>query len=310
MFIIMDNNFDLGLIKIPLSVFKELYESENNFKNETLEKKANELISNYKCFVSNYDAKSLWEKKKIIAAQKRGGGNKNNGSGNSNNSNNRTRPFVLLIDLNDDAKYKKEFTSFLNKLTDINKEVIYNKITLFIKILDENKLNTLFDILINFIKVSSNNIYIDVLYLFPENYINEHINNYCNEYLNNKDWMPNKEFIIDNKILYNNNNYDNYCKFVKIKKQSISILKALININKKLNKNNFFTVITNDISESIDLYIKDNQYKHITEFLLEQILLTLEYLNNETVVKKIKEYNLTDLDYSTKFKILKITEKL
>ena len=305
----MDNNFDLGLIKIPLSIFKEVYESHCDFNNETLEKKAQELISTYNCFISNYDAKSLWEKKKIIAAQKKHNKYNSNGSNNQGNLSTRTRPYVLLIDLNDDVKYKKEFTSFLNKLTDINKEVIYNKITLFIKILDENKLNSLFDILINFIKVSSNNIYIDVLYLFPDTYINYHIDNYCKSFINNKDWLPNKDFLIDNKILYNNNNYDNYCKFVKVKKQSISILNALININKRLDHNEFLTLIINDISESIDNYIQDNQFKHITEFLLDQIILILESLNNDTIIMKIKNYKLENLDYSTKFKILKITEK-
>lgn len=305
----MDNNFDLGLIKIPLSIFKEVYESHCDFNNETLEKKAQELVSTYNCFISNYDAKSLWEKKKIIAAQKKHNKYNSNGSNSQGNSSTRTRPYVLLIDLNDDVKYKKEFTSFLNKLTDINKEVIYNKITLFIKILDENKLNSLFDILINFIKVSSNNIYIDVLYLFPDTYINYHIDNYCKSFINNKDWLPNKDFLIDNKILYNNNNYDNYCKFVKVKKQSISILKALININKRLDHNEFLALIINDISESIDNYIQDNQFKHITEFLLDQIILILESLNNDTIIMKIKNYKLENLDYSTKFKILKITEK-
>jgi len=300
----MDNNFDLGTIKIPLSVFKEIYDKHNDFNNEGLNKKTKDLISNYNCFVSNYDAKSLWEKKKIIAAQKKT--NKNNGN---NNSNTRTRPFVLLIDLNDDIKYKKEFTSFLNKLTDINKETIYNKIILFIKVLDENKLNSLFDILLNFIKISSNNIYIDVLYLFPENYIDYHINNYCNSYLENKYWLPNEEFIIDNKILYNNNNYDNYCKFIKIKKQSISILKALININKKLDKEEFFDLIINDISNSIDIYIKNNNFKHITEFLLDEILLILEMSNNKKIINKIKNYDINNIDYSTKFKIMKIIEK-
>ena len=296
----MDNNFDLGIIKIPLSVFKEVYENHKDFNNEVLNKKAKDLINNYNCFVSNYDAKSLWEKKKIMAAQKK----------NSKvQSNNRTRPFVLLIDLNDEVKYKKEFTSFLNKLTDINKDTIYNKISLFIKVLDENKLNNLFDILINFIKVSSNNIYIDVLYLFPENYIDYHVTNYCNSYLNNKHWLPTDEFIIDNKKLYHNDNYDSYCKFVKVKKQSISVLKALININKRLDREEFFNLIIHDISEAVDGYLEDNQYKHISEFLLDEILLILELVNDKKIIDKIKNYDLSIFDYSTKFKIMKIIDK-
>jgi len=303
-----NNSFDLGIIKIPLSVFKEIYDNHTNFANEGLERKANELISNYNCFISNYDAKSLWEKKKIIASQKKN--NKYSSSSSYSSSNNhRRRPNVLLIDLDADVKYKKEFTAFLNKLTDINKEIIYNKITVFIKPFDEPKLNILFEILINFIKISSNNIYIDVLYLFPETFVNHQINNYSDNYLNKNEWIPNETFIIDNKILYNNDNYDNYCKFIKNKKQNISILKALIIINRKLNKDDFLKSISNNLSDTIDIYIQKNEYKHITEFLLDQILIILEYLNDIKIVDKIKSYKLEGLEYSTKFKLMKITEK-
>lgn len=302
-----NNNFDLGIIKIPLSIFKEIYDNHTNFTNESLEKKANELISNYNCFISNYDAKSLWEKKKIIASQKKN--NKYNQYSSLTANNQRRRPNVLLIDLDADVKYKKEFTSFLNKLTDINKEIIYNKITVFIKPFDEIKLNTLFEILINFIKLSSNIIYIDVLYLFPENFVNNQINNYTNNYLNKNEWIPNETFIIDNKILYNNDNYDNYCKFIKNKKQNISILKALIIINRKLNKDNFLKSISNNLSNTIDIYIQKNEYKHITEFLLDQLLIILENITDNKIIDKIKSYELEVLDYSTKFKLMKITEK-
>jgi len=214
---------DLGFIKISnLSVFKELYESENNFKNETLEKKANELISNYKCFVSNYDAKSLWEKKKIIAAQKSNKAAKN-----------RNKPRIILIDFSDEMKCKKEFISYLNKLTDINKEIIYNKISAFIKELNITILNSLFEVLLNFIKISSNNIYIDVLFLFDMEYIINNINNYFEIFINNKHWLP-TEIIMENKLLFNNDNYDKYCLYVKLKKHSLSIIKALMIIIKKL----------------------------------------------------------------------------
>ena len=247
------------------------------------------------------------KKKKIIASQKKN--NKYNQYSSLTANNQRRRPNVLLIDLDADVKYKKEFTSFLNKLTDINKEIIYNKITVFIKPFDETKLNTLFEILINFIKLSSNIIYIDVLYLFPENFVNNQINNYTNNYLNKNEWIPNETFIIDNKILYNNDNYDNYCKFIKNKKQNISILKALIIINRKLNKDNFLKSISNNLSNTIDIYIQKNEYKHITEFLLDQLLIILENITDNKIIDKIKSYELEGLDYSTKFKLMKITEK-
>ena len=294
----MDNN-DLGFIKISLNTFKEHYNKTYDFQNETLHKKANELINNYNCFVSNYDAKSLWEKKKIMANQKKVIKTTNN---------NRTRPFVVLIDLNDEMKYKKEFTSYLNKLTDINKITIYNKIKEFIKTINETKLNSLFDILINFIKISSNNIYIDVLYLFPENYIDYHINNYCFSYINNKEWFVLEEFLINNKILYNNDNYDSYCKFVKFKKQTLSILKALLNINKKLNRPDFPISLNIDILKMIDTYIENNNYKHIIEFLLDEILVIYENNKDSKIIDNLKKYNLDNMENSTKFKIMKILD--
>ena len=293
----MDNN-DLGFIKISLNTFKENYDKTYDFQNETLQKKANELVSNYNCFVSNYDAKSLWEKKKIMANQKK----------DVKTNNNRTRPFVVLIDLNDEMKYKKEFTSYLNKLTDINKTTIYNKIKEFIKSINETKLNSLFDILINFIKISSNNIYIDVLYLFPENYIDYHINNYCFSYINNKEWFVSDDFLINNKILYNNDNYDNYCKFVKFKKQTLSILKALLNINKKLNRPDFPISLNIDILKMIDIYIENNNYKHIVEFLLDEIMVIYENNKDSKIIDNLKKYNLDNMENSTKFKIMKILD--
>ena len=293
----MDNN-DLGFIKISLNTFKENYDKTYDFQNETLQKKANELVSNYNCFVSNYDAKNLWEKNKIMANQKKV----------VKTNNNRTRPFVVLIDLNDEMKYKKEFTSYLNKLTDINKTTIYNKIKEFIKSINETKLNALFDILINFIKISSNNIYIDVLYLFPENYIDYHINNYCFSYINNKEWFVSEDFLINNKILYNNDNYDNYCKFVKFKKQTLSILKALLNINKKLNRPDFPISLNIDILKMIDIYIENNNYKHIVEFLLDEIMVIYENNKDSKIIDNLKKYNLDNMENSTKFKIMKILD--
>ena len=43
--------------------------------------------------------------------------------------------------------------------------------------------------------------------------------------------------------------------------------------------------------------------------LLDQLLITFEYITDNKVINKIKNLNVESLDYSTKFKILKITEK-
>jgi hypothetical protein len=302
----MENN-DLGFIKISLYKFQEIYMNEEKKEslNENLEKKANELINNYNCFVSNYDAKSLWEKKKLIAQKK---------NIRPYNNNSRQRPRVILIDFNDESKCKKEFTSYLNKLTDVNKEVIYVKIKKFILELEEPVLNSLFDVIINFIKMSSNNIYIDVLYLFNDNFIKVNISNYCKSFINNKEWLS-EELKIENKILFHNSNYDKYCNYIKIKKNSISIIKALVIIlNKDDNKDNdFIIVLLDNIYKDIQFYLQEeqlNNYKHILELLLDELLLLIEYLPDMSIINNLKigiENN--NLDYSTKFKIIKILEK-
>ena len=293
---------DLGFIKIPLSKFNEIYNNKSDYNSDYLNKKANELISIYNCFVSNYDAKSLWEKKKMIAQKKN----------NSKVTNIRNKPRVLLIDFSDEMKCKKEFTSYLNKLTDVNKETIYNKISLFIKELNEDILKSLFEVLINFIKIASNNIYIDVLFLFDNNYINDNINTYISNFIINKEWLP-KEIIIDSKILFNNDNYDKYCSYVKLKKHSISIIKAIMIIIKKIDEssNNYYELLLSNIYDDLNFYIINNinnNNKHIIELLLDQLIILFDYNLNKDILNNLKNINLDNFEYSTKFKIQKILD--
>ncbi len=291
----MENN-DLGFIKFDLKTFKEIYEKNELDVNENLIKKANELISNYNCFISNYDAKSLWEKKKMMAQKK-------------NKPNIRNKPRVILIDFSDEMKCKKEFTSYLNKLTDVNKETIYNKIYNFIRELNDDVNNSLFDVLINFIKISSNIIYIDVLYLFEEKFIKENIMKYLKNFKEKREWIP-EEIIIENKILYDNNNYDKYCLYVKLKKNSLSILKALLIILNRMENIIEIEELSNEIFNDIHKYLQTdmNIYKHIIELLLDELILILDYNKNLNVIEKLKGINLNNYEYSTKFKIMKILD--
>jgi hypothetical protein len=294
----MDNN-DLGLIKYDLDIFKDFY--NKNFElNEILLRKANELTVNYNCFMSNYDAKSLWEKKKMMAMRKT----------KINYNQNRTKPRVILIDFSDDMKCKKEFTSYLNKLTDVNKDIIYSKISSFINIINDLKIkNMLFDVLINFIKASSNNIYIDVLFLFDNEFIQNNIERYLEKFINNKEWITD-EIKIENKILYDNKNYDKYCFYVKFKKNSLSILKALLIILNRLNNHQFIKQISNEIITDLNDYLNKTDYKHIIELLLDELLLIFDFYKDTEIINNLKILNLNNFEYSTKFKIIKIIEKI
>lgn len=291
---------ELGFIKISIDRFRELYEKMDNIElNENLVKKMRDLSNNYNCFSCNYDAKSLWEKKKIMAQKKN-----HNKYGNNVV---RNKPRIILIDFSDDMKCKKEFISYLNKLTDVNKEVIYEKIRNLIRIIDKSIINNLFDVLINFIKNSSNHIYIDVLYLFDNDFIEFNINKYFDNFIKTREWIP-KEILIENKVLYHNDNYDKYCQYVKIKKHTLSLIKAFIFICKKNNDlekiNKLLEEIINDLKE----YVDKIEYKHVIELIMDELSIFIEIYDiwNEEIIEYLKSIDLNKYEYSTKFKFIKL----
>ena len=288
---------DIGLVKINYNIFKTClsnFNVSNTIISDNIVNKANELVNNYNCFVSNYDARSLWEKKKIIASNK--------------NKAPKARPHIIYIDFSDDAKCKKEFISYLNKLTDVNKETIYNKISSFISQVNNDILNSLFDVLINFIKSSNNNIYIDVLYLFEKDYIETNITNYYNNYLKENEWLP--KLIKNNyKSIFDDENYDVYCEYVKLKKSTISMIKALCIILKKINKINIIEDIINNIFIDLNKYILTSDYKHVNELLLDELSIIIDFLPKQKYINQVLSIDITNLDISTKFKITNIIDK-
>jgi hypothetical protein len=294
-----NENEDLGFIKIEYDIFKDYLNNFNESQiviSENIVNKANELINNYNCFVSNYDARSLWEKKKIIA---------------SNKTVTKSRPHIIYVDFSDEAKCKKEFISYLNKLSDVNKDTIYEKISTFISKINDDIKNLLFDVLINFIKTSNNNIYIDVLYLFDDDYIKNNVKKFYLNYLNDKLWLP-KEIIVDYKNIFDEENYDTYCEYVKIKKTTLSMLKALIIILNKLKNIDVIEEIVNNIFNDLKSYISHKNYKHLNELLLDEIVILFDNfntINHEKYIDMIIDIDLENLDNSTKFKINNIIDK-
>lgn len=280
---------DLDFIKINPNIFKNIYKNYNHDDTPIhLINKAKELVEKYNCFVSNYDAASLWQKKQLIASKK--------------NIKTRLRPHLISFDFTDEAKCKKEFTSYLNKLTDINKEIIYKKIHTFLTEIDKEELNKiLFDILWNFIKKSFNIIYIDIVYLFK----NEYVEIYWNSYINNKEWLPPKD-MIDNELLFKDDNYDEFCNYIKWKKSNISLCRTWIVLFKKEKNIDKINELNLNILNSIDEFKKN---KHIMDLLLDQIIIYLDIIPNILIINKILEWNPSSFENSTKFKIMSISEK-
>lgn len=290
------NEEDIGLIKIPLETFKKIYElnKDNNDDDNNISKKATELVENYICFSHSYDAKRLWEKKKIIAGIKK--------------QKTRQRPHILLSDFTDESKCKKEFTSYLNKLTDINKDNIYLKINNFLLNINKKFINILFEILWNFIKISSNNIYIDVIYIFDKIIINENLNRLWENYINNEEWLPPLD-ILNNTLLFDDNNYDEYCKYVKWKKNNISLSRAWCNILKKENKLLYIEIIIDKLITKINIYINIKNKKHIIDLILDQLNIYLDICPLINTINKLKDLNLDLFEKSSKFKIINIIDK-
>jgi len=197
---------------------------------------------------------------------------------------------------------------YLNKLTDVNKEVIYGKISHFITQINDDIKNSLFDILINFIKTSNNKIYIEILYLFDNDYIENNITKYYENYLKNKEWLP-KSIVIEHKMIFEEQYYDTYCEYIKIKKNTLSMIKALCIILKRINKvdiiNQIITLIIDDLNNKLDL----NNYKHITELLLDEYAIILDFIPKQEYIDYIKCFDISKLDNSTKFKISNIVDK-
>lgn len=291
-------NEDIGLVKINQHIFKKCLDDFNNTNiviSDNIANKANELINTYNCFVSTYDARSLWEKKKIIAFNK-------------NKTVIKSRPHIIYIDFSDDAKCKKEFISYLNKLTDVNKENIYNKIKTFISQVNKDIFNSLFDVLINFIKSSNNIIYIEVLYLFDDVYIIENMTRFYTNYIEKKEWLPN-EILIEYKSIFDEDKYDTYCEYVKIKKITLSMIKALCIILKKISKIDIIDDIINNIFHDLYIYLNKPNYKHIIELLLDELSIIIDFIPKQIYINNINNISNDNLDISTKFKITNIIDK-
>ena len=117
------------------------------------------------------------------------------------------------------------------------------------------------------------------------------------------------EIVIDYKILYHNDNYDKYCSYIKLKKSCISIIKALLIINKKINNMNYISLLLNEIFIDITKHLNNTNFKHIVELLLDELIIILDYVPKKEIIDNIINWDLSIFEHSTKFKIMKIIDK-
>lgn len=290
------NEYNEEIIKIDVNIFIEKkynfeYDKEDSYI-INIKKKYDELINNYSCFSNKYDAKSVWEKKKLkntkIIHNKKG------------------IPLILSnknsknIDIN-----KKNLISNLNKITNNNIDIIIVNIEL---ILDYNydKIEEYFKVVLNSIEKNYDINYIKVLKIF-EKKDKDIISNYINSYKNEKIWIANN-YILENNIL-NDDLYDEYCSYLKWKIKQINILKTIkYFIEEKEDYIEILDKIIYDLCEYLFENIKIKSYKYILDYILE-LLQILSEIKSEEIIKKLKGIDLEKIDKSTKFLILNIIKK-
>lgn len=255
--------------------------------------KANE-IQKYACFNTAYNSKLIWDKKK-----------KNDKEIIKN------KIHIVITDFTDKSKIKREFISFLNKLTDVKKDDLYVKIKELIK--HNNDDDEIFTLLYNFIiKNDANNIN---LYLNIFDFLNRDIaikktNIYWNNFIDKKEWIP-PLYILENELMTGNEDdkiYDLYCDYVKWKKTNNSIINILILLVIDKVK---IDVLLNSIFIYLMEYISlpSKKYRHVIDILLEDIITIMSYYKNTEIIDKFKNIDMSIFENSSKFLIYNITGK-
>ena len=288
---------DDKVIKINLSVFKNIY-NINNAVPIAIINKADNLKKSCNCFNSLYDPKMIWEKKNFNKKDKNAVNYES-----STNVNNKGRVHIIIPDFSDSSNIKRTLIGYLNKLTQKNKDLIYEKIKV---IIDNNNTDEVFLIIWSYIKVSDcdNNMYIKLLEYFGEEFLNNSINKLWDSYLNNDEWKPPK-YIYDNNLLLLNNEYELYCDYIKWKKGIHNI-----NIIWIKYKNGEITQLLNNIHDyMIECISNPKIHKYIIDIFMEQILKILNKYNDPKIIDKIKLLDIKNFESSTKFLIYNILEK-
>jgi hypothetical protein len=252
-------------------------------------------IQHMPCFNSVYNSKLIWDKKKkydkeIVVKNK---------------------IHIVITDFTDKSKIKREFISFLNKLTDSKKEDIYLKIKNLIK--QNNDDEELFTILYNFIiksDIKNIGIYLNIFNFLNNDIVTKNIDLYWNNFNENKEWIP-PLYILDNALMVGNEDdeiYNLYCDYVKWKKTNNSIINMLILLIIDQSKienllNNIYTYLIEYISFSA------KKYRHVIDILLEDMIIIMSHYKNNDIIDKIKNIDLSILENSSKFLIYNITGK-
>ena len=275
------------IIKINIEQFKNEYNNITDIPENILDKVA-DIKKTYTCFNSFYDPKMIWAKKIY------------NNKDKYNKPKPKNRFHIIIPEFSKTSEIKRSLIGYLNKLSHKNKENIYEKIK---NIINKNEiLEELFNIVLNYIKTSEDDIYCNLLDLFDKDYVALNINKIWDNYLNNKEWNP-PVYVYENNLLLLNDEYDMYCDYIKWKKNIHNMNKVWAKY-----KNEELIVLLNNIFEHVINIINEDVHKYIIDILLEQIYKLLSIKKYPEIIDKIKNIDIKNFDSSTKFFIYNIIE--
>lgn len=281
---------DEQIIKISIEQFRDIYNSVDVPRN--ILDKAVDIKNTYSCFNSYYDPKMIWAKKIYNNKEK------------YNKPKVKSRFHIIIPDFTKKSELKRCLIGNLNKLSIKNKDSIYEKIKEIIAVNDNNdNKDDIFMIIWNYIKTSDDELYINILALFDKEYVCVMLDKLWDNYINNKEWDPPK-YIYENNLLVLNDEYDMYCEYTKWKR-------GINNINKiwiKYKREELLILLNNIADYIVSIVYNTDIYKYILDILLEQLYKILAIAKYNSIIDKIKNINIKNLDNSTKFFIYNIIE--
>lgn len=218
---------------------------------------------------------------------------------------------AFSVDFSRASQQKKFITSYLNKLTEKNKDTIFRKIENDISHYSAEEIDKALRQIFVSLRSHKDTIemYYDLLMLFDPTVLKRFVEDVLmNDYVKNKEWIPPQQYQEVN-IYSTSCDYDLFCKFCSWKNGAIAI-------------NRFFSLYLESIkkNELINLYLEDFyndlQNRIIVDPILEQLECLLMKVSsdnsddfNKQVIVRLLKINKEDIPISAFFKIQAISSR-
>lgn len=261
-------------------------------KSDLYEKKAKFLTDTYKCFTeSDKFVPNKWAHRKNRFEPKA-----------------TERPRIGNKELSIEAITRKEFMSLMNKLTLNNKNTILKSLKNMIRI---EYTDLYIDIIWDLMQRAPDfrNVYFEVLKLFPGESLVKKWNDIWNSYYVQRYWLPAEQILNDNE------DYDEFCDFVKWKKRAIASIHVWIMLFEKDIIDIIDVLICEIVNDCMLEFNKVNYNTKKADSLLEQILILVNFTKTEKddhIIELVKKWlpRAEELKPSSRFKLYDINDHL